>query len=346
MSQVTALNEVMKMNQQSILIVAIFLSVSVQSAWAENEVIRETMQEMDHSTMHSMDHSTAGEMDHSKMPGMDHSTSPIMDHSKTQGMDHSVTHDMSDSAMQGGSAPEDARDPHAYSDGYTLDSGKYALPGPRILKLGDEHNFGSLLIDRLESARTSDATSTVYDLQAWYGRDYDRAVFKAEGHIEDGKLEEGSAELLWGHALTAYWNTNLGIRHDSNEETNRNWLAFGVQGLAPYWFEMDATVYVGGEGRSVLNFEAEYEIPFTQKLILQPRVEANIYGKEDVKNGIGSGLSELAVGIRLRYEIKRELGPYIGVEWESLQGETASMARNMGLDTKETKAIAGVRFWF
>jgi len=329
MSRVLAMKEVTKMKQRLVFMFAIVMAICAMPASAETEV----MPEMDHSTM---DHNT---MDQSTMPGMDHSTMPGMDHGTVQAVDNSDSPDMSESTVQGGSAPADARDPHAYSDGYTFGA------GPK-LRLGDEHNFASLLFDRLESVRTSDTTATVYDLMAWYGRDYDRAVLKAEGHIEDGKAEESSLELVWSHAIMAYWDTQLGIRHDSGVGPDRNWLAFGVKGLAPYWFEVDATAYIGTEGRTAMGIEAEYEIPFTQQLILQPRIETMLYGKEDIENGIGKGLAEITLGMRLRYEFIREFGPYIGVEWKSLQGETASMARDAGLDTRETLYIAGVRMWF
>ena len=253
--------------------------------------------------------------------------------------------DHGDMQMQGGSAPADARDPHAYSDGYTLTEGPYAQPGPRQLKLADEHAFWSILGDRLEYQEDSD--STVYDVQAWYGTTYDRFVIKAEGDIADGTLEESSTDLLWGHALNAYFDTQLGVRLDQyNEGKDRQWLAFGVQGLAPYWFELDVTAYVGDDGRTALSAEAEYELLLTQKLILQPRAELNLYGKDDAENGLGSGLSDLAVGLRLRYEFSRQFAPYIGVEWTDTYGDTADYRRAAGEDTSDTQFVAGLRFWF
>ena len=253
--------------------------------------------------------------------------------------------DHSEMQMQGGSAPADARDPHAYSDGYTLTEGPYAQPGSRQLKLADEHAFWSILGDRLEYQEDSD--STVYDVQAWYGTTYDRFVIKAEGDIADGTLEESSTDLLWGHALNAYFDTQLGVRLDQyNEGKDRQWLAFGVQGLAPYWFELDVTAYVGDDGRTALSAEAEYELLLTQKLILQPRAELNLYGKDDAENGLGSGLSDLAVGLRLRYEFSRQFAPYIGVEWTDTYGDTADYRRAAGEDTSDTQFVAGLRFWF
>ncbi|MAZ71284.1 MAG: copper resistance protein B [Porticoccus sp.] len=253
--------------------------------------------------------------------------------------------DHGDMQMQGGSAPADARDPHAYSDGYTLTEGPYAQPGPRQLKLADEHAFWSVLGDRLEYQEDSD--STVYDIQAWYGTTYNRFVIKAEGDIADGTLEESSTELLWGHALNAYFDTQFGVRLDQYDEgKDRQWLAIGMQGLAPYWFELDVTAYVGDDGRTALSAEAEYELLLTQRLILQPRAELNLYGKDDLDNRLGSGLSDLALGLRLRYEFSRQFSPYIGVEWTDTYGDTADYRRAAGEDTSGTQFVAGLRFWF
>ncbi|WP_288367762.1 copper resistance protein B, partial [uncultured Alcanivorax sp.] len=234
---------------------------------------------------------------------------------------------------------------HAYSDGYTLTEGPYAQPGPRQLKLADEHAFWSVLADRLEYQKDND--STVYDAQAWYGTTFNRFVIKAEGDISNGTLEESSTDLLWGHALNAYFDTQLGIRLDNYRDgKDRRWLAMGVQGLAPYWFELDVAAYVGEDGRTAFTAQAEYELLLTQKLILQPRAELNLYGKDDLDNGLGSGLSDLALGLRLRYEFNRQFAPYIGVEWTDTYGDTADYRRSAGRDTSDTQFVAGLRFWF
>lgn len=254
-------------------------------------------------------------------------------------MDHSAMQ------MEASATTVDGRDPHAYSDGYTLTEGPYAQPGPRQLKLADEHAFWSVLADRLEYQKGND--STVYDAQAWYGTTYDRFVIKAEGDIADGTLEESSTDLLWGHAFSAFFDTQLGVRLDQYDEgKDRQWLALGIQGLAPYWFEVDVTAYVGDDGRTALSAQAEYELLLTQKLILQPRAELNLYGKDDVENGLGAGLSDLAVGLRLRYEFSRQFAPYIGVEWTDTYGDTADYRRAADQSTSDTQFVAGLRFWF
>jgi len=311
------------MNKRMNLTAFAALALSLSSAWAQDPAAPAN---------------TSGDME--AMPGMDQSGKSGMASGKTGDMSTMNHGDggMDMAPMQGGSAPPDARDPHAYSDGY----GFGPIPRPRM---GDEDKFGSLLIDRLESVRTRDNSSTAYDLQARFGRDYDRAVLKAEGDVAGGKLH-ARTELLWGHALATFWDTQLGARYDSGGGPDRRWLAFGVQGLAPYWFNVEATAYAGEQGRSAFRFAAEYELLLTQKLILQPRVEANFYGKRDAARALGSGLSDLSTGLRLRYEIRREFAPYIGVERAAKFGATADYARAAGEDAKVTRFVAGVRFWY
>jgi len=242
--------------------------------------------------------------------------------------------------VQGGTAPPDARDPHAYSGGY-------ARGTPELqLRMADEQMNYAFLADRLEAVRTRGEWSAAYEIEARIGRDYDRAVLKAEGEVEDGRLHEARTELLWTHAVHPYWDVQLGVRHDSGEGPNRSWAAFGVQGLAPYWFEVDATAYVGESGRTSLRLSAEYELLLTQRLILQPRLEANAYGKPDPERGLGSGLSDLTAGVRLRYEIRREFAPYVGVERAWKLGNTADLAEAAGEDRRVTRWVAGLRFWF
>ncbi|CAM2990740.1 MULTISPECIES: copper resistance protein B [Pseudoalteromonas] len=246
---------------------------------------------------------------------------------------------------QGGSAPKDARDPHAYSAGTTLTEGPYALEGNERLTLADEHPFYALLGDRLEY--NEQANAGVFDLQAWYGTTFDRLVIKTEGDFSEGSIEENQTDILWGHAVSAYWDTQAGVRLDYNKEgENRQWLAFGLQGLAPYWFEIDMTAYVGERGNTAFTLEAEYELLLTQKLIIQPRAEITLYGKNDKQNELGSGLSSSAIGFRVRYEFTRQFAPYIGVEWSNKFGNTADYATSSGQSSNNTAFVAGIKFWF
>jgi copper resistance protein B len=258
---------------------------------------------------------------------------------------NSASMEHGDMQMQGGDAPMDARDPHAYSDGYTLTEGPYAMAESRHLKHAVEHRRWSLLGDRIEYDPDSETTS--FDLQGWYGTTYDRLAIKLEGDAADSGLEEHQTDVLWSHAVSAYFDTQLGIRLDQYDEgVDRQWLALGVQGLAPYWFELDLTAYLGEDGRTALSLEAEYEMLLTQRLILQPRAELTVYGKDDEVNGLGGGLSETAIGLRLRYEFSRQFAPYVGVEWNDTFGRTDELARMNGDQTQGTRYMAGIKFWF
>lgn len=234
---------------------------------------------------------------------------------------------------------EDNRDPHAYTDG--LDFSGLQKP-----KMGDEDYLGSIIVDRLEGIHAQDDFSMTYDWQAWYGQDYDKVVIRAEGEIDRGTFKNARNEALWGHALAAYWDTQLGVRIDSGLGVDRYWGAFGIQGFAPYWIYIEATAYVGEQGRTAFRLETEYDVLITQKLILQPRIEMNFYSQRDPSRLVGSGLSDIETGLRLRYEFKREFAPYFGIEWASTFGSAADIIRSQGHKSEETRFIAGVHFWF
>lgn len=245
---------------------------------------------------------------------------------------------MDHGAMQGGAPPPDARDPHAYAEGFDF--------GPMRPKMGDEDWFGLFLVDRLEQVDTGDGTAALYDVIAWYGGVYDRVWLRGDGERDAGQIAEARTELLWGRAIAPFWDMQLGVRVDSGVGPNREWLAVGVQGIAPYWFNLEAAAYVGESGRTALRLEAEYELLITQRLILQPRAEFNVYGTRDAEREQGAGLSSVDVGVRLRYEIRREFAPYLGIERTAKYGSTADLARAAGENANDTLIVAGVRLWF
>ncbi len=241
------------------------------------------------------------------MGAMDHNDMSDMGMGSMDGMGHGDMSNMDMGSMQGGSAPPGARDPD-YSDGVR------SSPGMDAHMMG-EKRFAMLRFNRLEYFDGQHSHGTALDADGWYGGDLNKFWWKLEGEHSRGTLEDYRVEALWSHAVSTYWNTQLGVRHDGGEGPGRDWAAFGVQGLAPYWFELSATAYVGQGGRTAARLEAEYEILFTQRLILQPKLEVNAYGKDDPARGIGSGLSDASFGLRLRYEVRRRFAPYIGVEW-------------------------------
>ncbi len=241
-------------------------------------------------------------------------------------------------SMQGGGPPPGARDPD-YSDGI-------AFPPDRDAHMHGDQRVGMFLIDRLEYVHTADGHSGVLDGQAWYGGDLDKATLKFEADASGGRVNDARVEALWSHAVSAFWDTQLGVRHDGGDGPAREWAAFGVQGLAPYWFDVQATAYVGASGRTAARLDVEYEVLFTQRLILTPKFELNAYGRDDPQRGIGRGLSDASFGLRLRYEIRRRFAPYLGVTWSRRFSRSADLARSRGESSSGHAWVAGVRVWW
>ncbi len=205
---------------------------------------------------------------------------------------------------------------------------------------------GRLLFDRLEAQSGDGPTPLAWDLRGWLGHDANRLWLRSEGERVGGHTEHGDLSLLWGRPLTPWWDAVVGLRSDLGAGPSRQWAALGVQGTAPYKFEVEATAYLGEGGRLAARFEAEYELLLTQRLILQPRVEANLYSRSDAARGVGAGLDDVEAGLRLRYELRREVAPYLGIEQVRRFGRGADLARAMGDPSAETRWVAGLRLWF
>ncbi|MDQ2971995.1 MAG: copper resistance protein B [Pseudomonadota bacterium] len=215
------------------------------------------------------------------------------------------------------------------------------------MDMADDAPYGMLMLDQFEYAHSQHGGNSAFiDGEWWYGKDFDKLWVKAEGERSASKLQDLRTEALWDHAHDTYFSTQLGVRHDAGVGRDRNWAAFGVQGLAPYWFETEAFVYLGQNGRTAARLQAEYEESITQRLILQPKIEVNLYGRDDPQRDIGSGLSDAEFGLRLRYEIRREFAPYVGIVWRQRYGRTAEFARAQGEHANDLQLVAGLHVWF
>ena len=204
-----------------------------------------------------------------------------------------------------------------------------------------------LTADRLEAQVSGDSYPLLWDAQGWYGGDLNKLWLKTEGDYSfaEDEVEEAEVQALWSRAIAPFFDLQAGIRHDARPDGLTHGVV-GVQGLAPYWFELDAAAFISEQGDLTARLEAEYELLLTQRLVLQPRVELGLALQRVAGRGLGSGVTGLDLGIRLRYEIKREIAPYIGVEWQSAFGETADLARASGEDADHTAFLAGLRVWF
>jgi copper resistance protein B len=217
-------------------------------------------------------------------------------------------------------------------------------------ELIDEHGgfkTWMFLADQLEYRIREGGDGYKWDIQGWYGGDYDKLWLKSEGEGEFGKKpEQIELQALYSRAIDPWWNFQAGIRHDFRPDPERTHLVVGIQGLAPYWFEVDSSLFLSNKGDLTARFEAEYDQRITNQLILQPAVEFNLSAQDVPEIGIGSGLSSIEAGLRLRYEFVPEFAPYIGVEYERAFGDTADFRRAEGEDAGSWSLLAGVRVWF
>ena len=204
----------------------------------------------------------------------------------------------------------------------------------------------SARFDELEWRDSDRGSSWAWDGEGWVGHDIDRFWWKLEGEKFSGRAGETELQALYSRAITPFWNLQAGWRHDFGSGEDRDWAVLGVEGLAPWWLHVDAAVFIGESGLTAAQLELNYDLRLTQHLVLQPQGELIAHGEDDPDHAIGSGFSSLELGLRLRYEIHRELAPYLGIEWHRLLGDTADLADESGGDRSEWHALAGVRFWF
>ncbi len=205
----------------------------------------------------------------------------------------------------------------------------------------------AIIIERLEAGFDEDGETYAWHAQGWYGGDVNRFWWKSEGEgaFDDG-VEHAELQLLYSRAVTPYFDLQAGIRQSYLDGEDQTDLVLGVQGLAPYWFEVVAAAFVSTEGDVTARAEAEYDLRLTQKLILQPTAELNFAAQDIPDLDIGAGLTDANVGMRLRYEVSRSFAPYIGIEWASALGETRDIRNSLGADTESTRAVIGLRALF
>ncbi|MET0807125.1 MAG: copper resistance protein B [Pseudoxanthomonas sp.] len=284
------------------------------------------------------------------------------------GMDHDATvapmtemdHAAMGHTMPTAPAPATAMDHAAMGHGTPTASGQPLTPIPVLTDADRAAAFPDLqrhmehapeinsyvLFNRLEAWDADPGAGQQWEALAWVGTDLDRVWLRSEGERAGGHTQAADLEVLYGRSVSPWWDVVAGIRHDFQPGPSQTWAAFGVQGLSPYKFEVQATAYVGESGQTAANFEVEYETLLTNRLILQPLVEIHLFGKDDPQRSIGSGLSTVEAGLRLRYEFTRRFAPYIGVVHERAYGGTADFRHAEGEDTSDTRVVAGVRIWF
>jgi copper resistance protein B len=221
-----------------------------------------------------------------------------------------------------------------------------AIPPPDDHPVHDNAIHSFVLFNRLEAFDSDEESGQAWEGQAWIGTDQNKLWLRSEGERVDSHTGAADVEVLYGRPIARWWDLVAGVRHDFQPGGSQDFAAIGVIGLAPYKFEVEATAYVGESGQTAGRIEVEYETLLTNRLILQPLVELNFYGKNDERRGIGSGLGKAEAGLRLRYEITRQFAPYVGVVREWTFGNTADFRRSESEDINDARIVAGFRIWF
>jgi len=216
----------------------------------------------------------------------------------------------------------------------------------------DRMKFNYVLIDRLEFSSGDSADALSLDAEGWYGGDKNKFWWKAEGtsQLSGGNEGEGEVQALYSRLLAPFWNLQTGLRYDrswgTGPDRDRTFAVFGFEGLAPYWFELEPTLFLSKHGDISARLAATYDVLLTQRLILQPRLDLNAALQDAPEFGVGSGLNNVELGLRLRYEIRREFAPYIGITWKRQTGQTAGLTRAAGDPVDDFRFVLGLRLWW
>ncbi|HEY2051410.1 MAG TPA: copper resistance protein B [Caulobacteraceae bacterium] len=213
--------------------------------------------------------------------------------------------------------------------------------------MGDNQVSAHLLVEQLEARLGNGGADLRWETQGWVGTDEWKLWVRDEGErLSEGRVEDGQLEAFIAKPISTYWNVLVGGRYDLDSGPGRGWAAVGIEGLAPRFFNVSATAYAGPQGLAG-KIEVYYDQLITNRLILEPQAEFDLYSQNDPARKVGAGLSDIDAGIRLRYEITRKIAPYIGVAWQPVFGRTADYAHAAGEDTGPAVRFAiGITSWF
>ena len=226
--------------------------------------------------------------------------------------------------------------------------GHSAMETGRAVLFSEHGNMpaSKLLIDQLETRVRRGRDGYFVNAEGWYGGDIDKLWIKSEVEgAYGGKPEQAELQALWSHAIDPWFDLQAGVRLDARPE-KRARLALGVQGLAPYWIEIDAAAFLSNKGDITARFEAEHDVRITQQLVLQPRAEFDFSLQDIPREHVGAGLSTAELGLRLRYQIKPNFAPYVGVGYEHSFGGTRRFLKEDGDDPSSLSFVVGLRTWF
>jgi len=203
----------------------------------------------------------------------------------------------------------------------------------------------SMVRAEFDAARINDADVLTWEGDAWVGGDRDKLWFKSEGEIEDGDVTGAEIQALWSHAIADFWDVQAGVRLDLEPDSTAH-LALGVQGLAPYRFETEATAFLSEHGDVSARLRQSLDLHLSQRLIAEPYAELEAYAQDVPRLDVGAGFANGEIGLQVRYEVTRKFAPYVDLTWERALGETASRRRAAGAEVENAAVRAGLRFWY
>jgi copper resistance protein B len=273
----------------------------------------------------------------------------------TQQADPHAGHDMAPAAAADipvAPPPPEALGGPAHAQDLVYDPREAGRSRSEMIREHGGMSASKFLIDQAETTFGERGEGFAWDAQFWSGGDIDKLWLKSEGEGTFGEaLEHGEVQALYSRAIDPWFDLQAGLRQDFGAGSGRTHLALGIQGLAPYWFEVEGTLFLSTKGELTARFEAEYDLRLTQALILQPRAEIDLSLQDMPDIHIGAGLSTASLGARLRYEFFPKSGPaviapYVGVEYEQAFGETANYREAEGEQAGALRLLAGLRIWF
>jgi copper resistance protein B len=208
-------------------------------------------------------------------------------------------------------------------------------------------NFSQIIFNLAEVQIRDGRDGYRWDGSAWFGGDINRLVLKTEGEGNFGQsMEAAEVQALYSRAVGPYTDIQVGVRYDFKPNPSRVYASVGFETLAPGFFDVEGALFLSNKGDLLGRLEGYYDQRITQRLILQPRAEFNFSAQDVPEIGIGSGLSTAELGLRVRYEIRREFAPYVGISYDRRFGDTARFARAGGEGAASTSLVLGIRTWF
>ncbi len=248
--------------------------------------------------------------------------------------------------LPAGDAPPPPPPADRYAD-RTFGSAAMAESQTMFLQENGGHAFSEIMLNLAELQVGGGRPAYRWDGEGWFGGDLNRLVVKSEGSGESAAgVQDAEVQGLYSRAVDPYFDVQAGVREAMGPTPGRTDLTVGFEGLAPYWLKVEGALFVSTDGDVLGRLEGYYDENITQRLVLQPRVELNFAAQDIPRNRIGGGLSEAELGLRLRYEIRREFAPYVGVSWDRKVGRTADLVRQLGEDPSATTFVIGARAWF